>query len=62
MLIHGCLRQPFFTSSLDDFPLKEPYGFLIFSGGIERVHWERMGLTVVARTGCLKQEAVGVFL
>ena len=33
----------------------------MYSEGIERVHWERMGLAVVARTGCLKQEAVGVF-
>ena len=22
---------------------KRPYGFLMFSGGRERVHWERMG-------------------
>ena len=23
--------------------IRKPYGFLMFSGGRERVHWERMG-------------------
>ena len=23
--------------------IKKPYGFPMFSGGIERAHWERMG-------------------
>ena len=26
--------------------IRKPYGFLMFSGGRERLHWEQMGLEV----------------
>ena len=31
------------TLSLPPENIRKPYGFLVFSGGRERVHWERMG-------------------
>ena len=39
------LFNPFVPNAPFLYPLKteNPYGFLMFSGGTERVHWERMG-------------------
>ena len=31
------------TLSLPPKTIKKPYGFLMFPGGKERVHWEKMG-------------------
>ena len=34
---------PIYTFSLPPENIRKPYGFLMFSKGKERVHWERMG-------------------
>ena len=34
---------PIYTFSLPPENIRKPYGFLMFSKGRERVHWERMG-------------------
>ena len=34
---------PIYTFSLPPENLRKPYGFLMFSKGRERVHWESMG-------------------
>ena len=33
-----------FTLSLPPENIRKPYGFLMFAGATERVHWEQMGL------------------
>ena len=42
-LTHSFPMHPFSTSPPSE-NIRKPYGFLMFSGGRERVHWERMGL------------------
>ena len=40
----SCLRMRFqYTRSLPPGNIRKPLGFLMFSGGREKGHWERMG-------------------